>query len=176
MSRGTLDDRYLIWLYGQVADVKIRRGKETYWELLRQLYSEPFSYFVGNDVDRASDGIDLRHAFADEVGIETLPTQWVELECSFLEMLVALSKRLEFQTSEKFEVWFWQLIKNLGFEGYHDKAGYPFNNVISKIQEINERTYDESGNGGLFPLRNAKKDQRKVDLWYQMSEYLLQDM
>ena len=38
-----------------------------------------------------------------------------------------------------------------------------------------ERRYKRSGEGGLFPLKNAAKDQRKVEIWYQLSSYLLEN-
>ena len=34
------------------------------------------------------------------------------------------------------------------------------------------REYSDNGHGGLFPLKNPKKDQRKVEIWYQMTEYI----
>jgi hypothetical protein len=37
------------------------------------------------------------------------------------------------------------------------------------------RTYDRRGHGGLFPLQRSNRDQRRVEIWYQLSEYLLQD-
>lgn len=175
MPRGTLDDKYLTWLYGQIADAKIRRGNKTYWKLLRQLYSHEFQYFIPNDSNRASDGRDLRLLFADENACD-IDAAWMDLDCSFLEMLVAFAKRLEFQSEQTSERWFWELLQNLGISEYHDDMGYNEKFVDECVARVNERTYHANGSGGLFPLRKPKKDQRRVELWYQMCEYLLQDM
>lgn len=172
MSRGTLDDLYLDWLYNQVV-VEPQRLK--YWRLLRQLYKTEFTYFVPNDGNRAEDGKDLRYEWADRCGI--VPTQsWLDLGCSFLEMMIALSRRMCFEAEETPEYWFWHLLKNLGFDQFHDHRSFPRHEIASKVRAVLARTYDMTGNGGLFPLQHPSKDQRKVELWYQMSEYLLQDL
>jgi len=175
MPAGTLDDQYMSWCYGQVADAKIRKGSKTYWKLLRQMYTTEFQYFVPNDENRAEDGKELRVEWAHEKGIVP-DEEWLHLPCSFLEMLIALARRMAFQAEETPEFWFWHLIKNLDFEGYHDRSNYSRNFVQRRMRVVNERMYDWMGNGGLFPLRNPSKDQRQVELWYQMCEYILQDM
>jgi hypothetical protein len=65
---GTLDDLYLIWLYEQVGDVKVRSRNRTYWDLFRQLYSIEFIWFIPNDDNRAEDGEDLREQFLEDRG------------------------------------------------------------------------------------------------------------
>lgn len=175
MPGGTLDDQYMVWCYGQIADAKIRKSSKTYWRLLRQLYSTEFRYFVPNDENRAEDGKELRNEWAHEQRVNP-DEEWLNLPCSFLEMLIALARRMAFQAEETPEFWFWHLIRNLNFEGFHDKSGYSHNFVKRRMAVVNDRLYDFAGNGGLFPLRNPSKDQRKVELWYQMCEYILQDM
>jgi len=64
MASGTLDDQYFEWLYSQVADVRIRKGPRTYWNLLRQLFATEFVWHVPNDDNRAYDGRDLRFEWA----------------------------------------------------------------------------------------------------------------
>lgn len=166
----------MVWCYGQVADAKIRKGSRTYWRLLRQLYSTEFRYFIPNDENRAEDGKELRIEWAHEKEVEP-DEEWLNLPCSFLEMLIALARRMAFQAEETPEFWFWHLIKNLDFDEFHDaNRAYSHNFIERRMRVVNERMYDYMGNGGLFPLRNPSKDQRKVELWYQMCEYILQDM
>lgn len=110
MSAGTLDDRYLSWLYGQVAVVKTRKSSKTYWNLLRYLYSTEFVWFVPNDDNRAADGKELRREWMAETGIHP-DAEWLSLGCSFLEMLIGLSRRLAFETEEDASFWFWHLIE-----------------------------------------------------------------
>lgn len=175
MPSGTLDDRYLTWLYGQISDAKIRKGSKTYWKLLQQLNATEFLDDFPNDENRSADGKELRVQWAYEAH-EVPEVEWLTLPCSFLELLLGLAKRMAFQAEMTTEFWFWQLLKNLNFDEFHDKSGYSRNFVKRRMSVVNDRAYDHMGNGGLFPLRNPSQDQRDVDLWYQMCEYIVQDM
>lgn len=168
-----LDDMYLEWLYDQV--LVRTRGGATYWKLLRQMHETEFTWFVPNDGNRAEDGKDLRMEWTSQVDIQA-PEMWLDLGCSFLEMLVALARRMEFEAGETVQHWFWRLLQNLGFESYHDGSGYSRKYVTKCMRIVMDRMYDPRGNGGLFPLQDPKEDQRRVELWYQMSAYLLQDL
>jgi len=92
-----------------------------------------------------------------------------------LEMLIALSQRLSFEGEGKSRRWFWHLIENLNLNIYNDKHGVPFEEVNAILDRVIWRTYNRDGSGGLFPLRRAARDQRKIEIWYQMSAYLLED-
>lgn len=169
------DGPYLLWLYRQVRTVRsTRKGPNTYWDLFRQLYQTEFAWFVPNDDNRASDGRELRHEWVARTGNEADP-QWLEAGCSFLEMLIGLSRRLSFENGNDSQSWFWQLICNLGLDGFTDGRYFEPEEVEDITHRVMFRSYDRDGNGGLFPLRRASKDQRKVEIWYQLCEYLLQD-
>jgi hypothetical protein len=45
-------------------------------------------------------------------------------------------------------------------------------NVNQILTNLVERTYQKNGKGGLFPLKQPAKDQRRVEIWYQMAAYL----
>lgn len=169
---GTLDDLYLTWLYSQVGDVKVRNKSRTYWNLFTQLYSKSFVWLVPNDDNRVQDGLDLRDQWTMESGISPDP-QWMASDCSFLEMLVGLSRRLAFEGEGHPPVWFWHLIQNLGLHECTDRSRYNQSEVNDRLDIVIWRLYDPSGRGGLFPLRYPKHDQREVEIWYQMNEYLL---
>lgn len=174
MSAGTLDDRYLTWLYGQVAVVRTRKSSRTFWDLFRQLFSTEFVWIVPNDDNRAEDGRELRCEWATDTGTE-VDRNWLSLGCSFLELLIGLSRRLAFETDGDAANWFWQLIDNLGLLGCHDRSNFKSEDVEEATARVIWRTYQSDGNGGLFPLRQTRNDQRQVEIWYQLSEYLLQD-
>lgn len=174
MPAGTLDDQYLTWLYSLVADVKTRKGPSTYWNLFRRLFSTEFSWFIPNDDNRAEDGRELRSEWASLVDVQ-VERNWMTLGCSFLEMVIGLARRLEFQTEHDSVFWFWHLLGNVGLLGYNDRSKFCGEDVDDRTSAIIWRTYDYDGNGGLFPLRMAQHDQRKVEIWYQLNEYLLQD-
>lgn len=175
MPAGTLDDKYLNWIYGQVCDAERRKSTETYWRLFGQMHATEFTYFVPNDEDRAADGKDLRQEWVLEGNIE-LDDEWLELECSFLELLVGLAKRLDFQTEEPPEYWFWKLLENLNLLDRVDSSDWDARDVEEIMYCVMNRTYNRDGSGGLFPLRKTRKNQTRVDIWYQMSEYILQNM
>lgn len=171
MSIGTIDEQYLDWLYRQV--LVRTRGGASYWKLLRQMHQTEFAWFVPNDGNRAEDGKDLRREWADQADLDPDP-HWMELGCSFLEMLIALARRMEFEADGTPHHWFWRLLENLGLESYHDGSGYSRNYVTKRMRVVMDRMYDHLGNGGLFPLPHTNKDQRRVELWEQMNEFLLE--
>lgn len=174
MVAGTPDGLYLLWLYRQVRTVRTtRKTPNTYWELFDQLLQTEFVWFVPNDDNRATDGRELRYEWAARTGAQ-VDTQWLETGCSFLEMLIALSRRLSFEEGNDSASWFWQLIENLGLTEFKDGSGFESEEVQDVTHRVMFRNYDRNGNGGLFPLRSSNKDQRKVEIWYQLSEYLLQ--
>jgi hypothetical protein len=167
-----LDDLYLSWLYSQVGDVKVRNKSRTYWDLFRQMYNKPFVWLIPNDDNRVQDGLDLRYEWAMESGIAPAH-EWMEMDCSFLEIVIALSRRLAFEGEGHPPVWFWHLLENLGLHECTDRPKYNQGWVNEVLDTVIQRTYGPDGRGGFFPLRYPRHDQREVELWYQMNEYLL---
>ncbi len=176
-ANGTLDDQYFEWLYTQVAAARNKNPARSYWELLRQLYTSPYIWFIPNDDNRAEDGKEFRYEFFRDAGIEEVDEYWVSLDCSMLEMLIALSRRISFESYATGADWFWKLLENLDLRRYTDEVynSMTAEEVIEAIERVNTRTYNRDGTGGLFPLRDTRIDQRKIELWYQMSSYLLEN-
>lgn len=175
---GLLDEQYLTWLYSQVSSVKAKNPTRTYWSLLRQLYTKEFVWFVPNDDNRVEDGRDLRYEFIESQRIEVAERDWLNLGCSVLEMLMGLSRRLSFEAGGESREWFWHLIDNLGFINCTDawyKNSKHNEAVDDKLERLIFRTYDYDGaDGGLFPLSHPEEDQRNVEIWYQLSAYILE--
>lgn len=174
---GTVDDRYLEWLYSKIAVVRNTNPRRSWWSLARRLYMSPFTWFVPNDDNRAADGIALRREFAESHGVE-LPEEWVTLECSMLEMLIALARRASFDSHGSAAEWFWKMMENVELQNYTDDV-YEISieeTVDEVVARINERTYGPTGYGGLFPLQYARQDQRRVELYYQLQAYLLEGL
>lgn len=171
-----LDELYLIWLHEQVGDVKVRSRTRTYWDLFLQLYKIEFVWFVPNDDNRAEDGVYLREQFMEEreMDIFDVDPDWLGLGCSFLEMMIALARRLSFEAEGEPSLWFWHLIENLGLENCTDRSKYDQGKAEEIVNTVIWRTYDYDGRGGLFPLRHARSDQRETEIWYQMNEYLIE--
>ena len=169
------DEAYLAWLYGQVGNVSLKNPARTHWKLLHQLYTKEFVWFIPNDDNRVQDGKDLREEFLT-VHPHDVDDHWLYLGCSMLEMLIALSRRLYFQTDIDPHEWFWELLDNVGIsmEGTADlHYDYKIERYVDLVLDrIIWRTYSPDGQGGLFPLESTDKDQRKIEIWYQLSAYL----
>lgn len=175
-----LDEQYLTWLYSQVASVKLSKNpRRSYWTLIRALYKTEFVWFVPNDDNRMEDGRDLRQEFIEEEGLGVVDHSWLTIGCSLLEMLLALSRRLVFESGEDAgsSEWFWHLLGNLNLGNFNDvHVSTPAHEeyIHHVLETVVWRTYRSDGLGGLFPLREPREDQRKVELWYQLSHYLLE--
>lgn len=174
-----LDESYLRWLYSQVASVKTRNPSRTYWSLMRFLFKTEFVWLVANDDNRLEDGRDLRRDFLAEEGITDPDEAWVSIGCSLLEMLLGLSKRLVFESENSPSVadWFWHLMHNINLSNFNDahvQSEQHEDYIKHVLETVVWRNYRSDGFGGLFPLRNPREDQRQVELWYQLSNYLLE--
>jgi hypothetical protein len=175
---GTTDDLYLEWLYGKVAAVSNKNPNRSWWWLCRRLYSTEFIWLVANDDNRAMDGQVLREEFISEHKDLKLDEDWILMGCSVLEMLIAIAMRAEYiSTDILLGDWFKSFMINLGLDKFNDASFKGSDN--RKVDEIIERfifrNYAPDGTGGLFPLKDPPADQRKVELWYQLNGYILEN-
>lgn len=168
-----LDELYFEWLYGQISSVKLKNPSRTYWNLFRILFKKEFIWWVPNDDNRVEDGKDLRYEFLEDAK-ESATVDWLDLGCSMLELFIGLSRRLAFETNAEPAEWFWELLENLDLRQYNDRVIIPCDEVEAALDKVIWRTYKRNGSGGLFPLKRARQDQREVELWYQLGEYILE--
>jgi len=90
------------------------------------------------------------------------------------ELMVGLARRLQFEVEGEPHYWFWTLMDNLGISQYSDDQRIPTGRIEKILDTVIDRTYKRNGLGGFFPLKHAEKDQRKVELWYQLNAYVLE--
>jgi hypothetical protein len=176
MNSEPLDELYFKWLYEQVADPE--QGL-TFWNVLRVLYTTPFAWVVPNDENRIADARELRERFIDtqRIRLHRSEQNWVELGCSMLEVMVGLAVRLEYMADKgKAHYWFWVLMENIGLSEFDDSRfdEDSEDHVREVLEMIIQRYYDPDGHGGFFPLENPTGDQREIELWYQLSAYVLE--
>lgn len=169
-----LDELYFEWLYRQVGSVHERNPSRSYWRILSILYCKEFTWSIDLDGNRAEDGKDLRQEFIQEKSLINVDEAWLDLECSIFELLIGLSRRAAFEVEGEPAAWFWRLMENLEFDKYNDNTVIPVDEVDGILDALNNRQYNYDGSGGLFPLKNATRDQRKVEIWYQLNAYLLE--
>lgn len=176
-----ISEMYFNWLYLLVG--KETRAHGCYWRLMRFLFTKEFYYKVRNDDNRAKDGMDLRMKFARYYGYDVSKiSAQLDGPCRMLEMLVALSTRINDElmwdpdNGDQTEFWFWTIIENAGFDLKAFKDEYfgadSIINCHKIVDRILNRQYEKNGVGGLFPLKNPPRDQRKVEIWYQLNSWL----
>lgn len=170
MSNSLAED-YLYWLEPHIRDEDGARGK-TYWDLLHIMHEKEFVWLVPNDDNRIVDGLDLRVEFCYSQHIRSTALRNLG-PCSFLEVLIGLSRRLSFAAGGHPTGWAWQLVINLELHKMFDRLSH------RKAQKVNDildtaigRTYLPDGSGGFFPLAWPDDDQTKVEIWYQMANYI----
>ena len=171
---------YFRWL----SDLIGGHGQHGY--VLRDLFWASFRATVPHDENRVEDGLAFRQEFLnDDTTSNTRLPEPVKGSCSIMELMMGLSRRMDHQLydpdwPERYRPYFWDMLKNIGLwditDGYYlDYPRESIDIVKTSIARINDRTYDSDGsNGGLFPLKIWKGDQREVELWYQMMNYLME--
>lgn len=156
------EHRYLRWLESQIATEK----EKNFHELFEILHSKEFIWIVPNDDNRVEDGLEIRFEFYRRHNA-------LSRGCSVLEVIIGLSRRLAFAAGGNQEDWAWQIIENLEL---HKMSGHIGKIRSERIEEILEtliwRNYLPNGQGGFFPLAWSEKDQRRIEIWYQMCAYI----
>ena len=134
------------------------------------MFQTEYVWLIPNDDNRLMDGLELRGEFAREKG---LPGGYAAAPCSVLEVMIALSRRMEFIVGGTAPGWAWQFMLNLGFEKFTDPVSpRRMNQVADALQDLVYRNYSPDGSGGFFPLTNPDDDQTQVEIWYQMAAYI----
>lgn len=167
-----VENLFFNWLCAKVVHVEVPTPSLSYWRLLKQLHDTEFVWLLSGDDNRAEDGVDLRSEFCKEAYLHVDPL-WMSLPCSTFEMLYAFARRASFDTDQESAFWFWRFLDNLGLKRFNDAAGDRSAEIADILDRFLWRNYNSNGNGGICPLRAPQHDQRKVELWYQFCEYLV---
>ena len=157
--------------------VRLIRKKESnnYLLILRYLWKKEYYGILPNDQNREKDGIYLRQEFGAEMNFGP---------CRILEMLIALSRRMEFQLygtdyNKSYKDLFWELFDNLGltkFDNLETVKDSTYLEIDHILVNWLERRYSPNGFGSIFPIKKWRKGidepQTNVETWYQMMLYL----
>ena len=126
---------------------------------------------AGNDDNRIEDGLDLRMEFFHEIGRRGDRGDFGP--CSVLEVMIGVSRRLAWFAGDGAEGWAFELLRNLELHKMPDPLS---SRKAAKVDRILEtliwRNYRPDGYGGFFPLAWPSRDQTRVEIWYQMNEYI----
>lgn len=163
---------YKDWLLDQVGF-----SNESYDLLMDELHNSPFIFLISRDANRAEDGVYLRGDFAEERGCH--PNFAGDTECSVLEMLVALAKRIDSEyigdpSDEHPEIIFWEMLSNLGLDKCSNRR-FRRNHVQNILTIWLRRDFERNGDGSIFPIRHPNRDQTEIEIWSQMNEYLTEN-
>lgn len=161
---------YLDWLIHRVGF-----RKKGYYLLMKQLHDTEFVWLIERDKNRAGDGMNLRDEFFEGM-FDRSVSDLMGKECSVLEMLVALSIRIDDEYTgvpgdPHPEEIFWELLCNLGLDRYDDKR-FSEIDIFEQVERWLQRDFAYNGSGSIFPLKSTRRDQRDLEIWSQMQEYL----
>lgn len=168
--------KYLDWLIACTDGGPVEA--KNYTKLLTELFNHDYIWLETRDDNRAYYGLQLRDIFMSMGGQLDL---LVRPNCSFLEFLIGMATRVEetIMTNPKFgnrsPQWFWMMLDNLELTKYDDSVEYTLdvlNYIHGTIDRVLFRRFDPNGDGGLFPLKVNRGDQRMVDFWTQLLLYL----
>lgn len=158
-------DDYFDWLLD-----KIDFNRRGYNDLMQTLFEIPFVIIIDRDKNRELDAMDLFYEYIDS------RTSIYRSYISVLEILIALAIRIDNEyigdpSDPNPEHIFWEMCCNLGLEKYTNRK-FNYDSVRSIIEEWLYRDFDYDGEGSIFPIKDPIQDQRKIEIWSQMQEYL----
>jgi hypothetical protein len=171
-NRPSLKDVYVEWLAHELTSASTRQDK-SYLELAHVMFEVEFTWLdsIPMDENRAGDGMEIRYEFGELHRISRGDMRRLG-NCTFLEVLIGLSRRVAFVCGGDAHHWAWQLLVNIGLERMWDHMSRPKRHATVEIlHTVMERQYAPDGSGGFFPLAWPQRDQREVELWYQLNAY-----
>lgn len=177
MREEQLLNEYYLWLLGLIEYPSI--DIENYTDILELMFDMDFTWSIENDANRASDGLNLRYEYVNVEGgywCESLDLKPV----SVLEVLIALAQNWEHEITYDFKLgdrsaeWFWTMIKNLGLL---EMTNFEFEPDICVLilKDWLERKFDRYGGGSPFPVKHGRGDQRKVEIWLQLQQFVMEN-
>jgi hypothetical protein len=176
-----IESLYFRWLYDQVVPELDIEGVSSYWRVCSIMHSMVFKDLVEYDSNRIAEVTTLRDEFLMTLR-QPNPHDRADVlfpDATIFEVLVMLAKRANLMVEMDLMKWFQLFLKNLKLDRYSDwycvtgRTG----GIHRTLERFNNRTYRPNGqNGGLFPLAHPLKDQRTVELWYQMGAFMNENM
>lgn len=170
-----ITENYILWLMAFVSEEN--EWQNRYSTLIHHLFNRPYTYSIVLDKNREADGLNLRSLYAAEMGCpEREMATYINGTCSVLEMLIALSVRIENSIMEDMTVgpkpgiWFWTMLTNLDLDSQTDEN---FDNIYVSyiLDDFLDGRYSNT-KGGIVKINNTTRKINRVDLWTQVNWYL----
>lgn len=161
-------DEYKKWLLDLV-DIS---NKRVYSKLFDFLHNREFEYCINRDLNRVDDGMDLRIDFMRDKGVDIIDKG----DPTILEVLIGLAIRVDTEyigdpAKPNPGAFFWEMCCNLGLDQFTNR-NFDWEHIDIIIDAWMSREFDYDGEGSIFPLKNPKRDQREIEIWSQLQEYL----
>lgn len=176
-----LEEIYFDWLMANLDEEGVPEGVAY---VSRLLHTCPFLRRVGHDLNRAADGAALRKEFLEQFDdVRFAPDDIEDLlnrDCSWLEMMVALAKDLDYLYDGGVLGRFMEMISNLRlgplatYRPRRSRVSIEYDRGFVELvtSNVDNNRFDAFGHGGLFPLKkNNHPDQRTVEIWDQCGAY-----
>lgn len=166
-------NRSIIWRdYGDWLLDKVNFRRKGYSKLMNELFDITFTAINPHDENRIEDAISLREEFLNIAGING----GFDREVNVLEVLVALAIRIEDEYigdpgNPDPSYIFWEMCCNLELDFYTD-VRFSYNSIHSIVEPWVLRDFEYDGEGSIFPIKHPIQDQRRIEIWSQMQEYL----
>lgn len=146
-----------------------------YSKLFDFLMDQEFIYYIPGDKNRIDDGYYQRLTYMKENDISDLDFE--DKFTSVLEVLVAFAIRIDHDwigdpDDPRPDIIFVEMLENLDI--FYDNSSFYYRDANIKISNWLSRLFDRNGVGSIFPLKQnvSRIDQRKVEIWMQMTAYL----
>lgn len=144
-----------------------------YRDLCEELNKIPFHSDIRDDNNRVDDAIYFREEILEE---------HVDEPPSVLLVLVALLDRMSFMLDEEYSIkdLLEECISNAGLGWYSDEHTEKLptwtSRVENAVERVLDRELDKNGKNGWFPTQEYFGDQKKMSLWKQMNNYVMDGM
>lgn len=146
-----------------------------YSKLLTCLMDLEFLYYIPGDRNRREDGLYQRVNYIREKDISNYDLE--DRFVSVLEVLVAFAIRIDHDwigdpDEPRPDIIFIEMLENLDI--FYSNEFFYYRDTVIKVNRWLDREFDFNGVGSIFPLKlNVSRiDQRKVEIWMQMTAYL----
>lgn len=148
--------------------------------LLHELFMQDFYWTIPMDDNRNGDGIYLRQLYTEDTN-RTIDVDLPDDISTVLEFLIALADRTDGATShvQSTGYWFHMFMINMGLgdpDYYISHGTLDTEYVDICVNRLLSHQYSYNGtNGGLFVMDNPPKDLRKIEFWWQLQYWVLEN-
>lgn len=154
--------------------------------LFQYLADYPFEVVIKMDENRVCDAIDMRSDFILEFCDDHPLVSDMDPSIhpiSLLEILAVMASMIENDimwnpdVPDRRHIRFDEMLRNAGLDIFDDGHWGTYGGELEVepiCDRIVRRKYGTDGKGGLFPLDDPQKNQRRLELWYQANAYCME--